>query len=1064
MDKNLRHLLCALLTFGWLGAGATVYYVSPSGNDANNGTSQSTPWRTLTRVQQAIYAMNPGDQVLFQRGGTFRGSFSVDKSGTAGAPLVFGAYGSGASPVISGSVTVSGWTDQGGGKWSTPLTSTPTYVFQNGQRMTLARTPDSGWYWCNSGNATSLSSANITDPSGTWTGGQAVIRGAMWAYDVANITAQNGTTLNYGTIYDNLMNMNWGFFLQGRMAALTAQGEWYYDATQQKLFVIPIGGVAPSSQTFEVAVTQKGIITGWQRSYITIQDLDFRHQTVSSVSTEGSSYVTVQNCRMQQAYMAINSYGTSCQFLNNNILEIYATGIQILDMGTRIEGNTMDNIAMVPGLGQNNWGYFGIRAQGQNNQIVRNRINTVGYSGIDAKANTLIQNNVLSNTLALLNDGGAITFDDADGMVVSGNIVSDVLGNIESAATQFNSYHSIGMGIYFGNHMVKNTVVTGNTVSNCPSVGIHVDHTMLSVNDQITNNTIFNCGIQVRFSDFSNNSGSGAVYPYYVPAYNDVFTGNILASTSEDQSCLDWQQVYTSAWSDFGTFNNNVYFNPYNAQSITVTDVFQGNKLHRYTLDDWRVTMNKDWNSVSTERRRSNKLVTGYTSSELVTNGTFNSNVANWQFWPPECTLVNTPNQLDGNCMEVTYLNTNTYPTMRVDPVPASPITAGQWYEVKFSLKSNTNGELRIGFKGDTQPWNTTFTFDRYFPFGPTRRDVSYIFKSTLSDNGRLFFYQTFDDPHYYIDNVSMRQVTVTDDDPLQRIILLVNQQETSQQFPLSGCYRDPQGNDFSGTVELEPYSSLVLERLDPDECTMTTPTDPFSLKVMLEGPFDPNTGLMRDDLRAQGLLPNTEPYSALGYTVNNAGAALQTSLLSATGAQAIVDWVLVQLRSTDAGYSVAAAKACLLKANGEVIMPDGNTAVDLGIAPAGYHLCVRHRNHFGVMTAAPVTGNTFDLTNGGLATYGSNAQKVVAGKRLLWAGNSLADAVIRYAGSQNDRDPILSVMGSYVPTNVVTGYYLQDLNLDGKVKYVGSDNDRDIILVNIGGVVPTAILQQQLP
>jgi hypothetical protein len=55
-------------------------------------------------------------------------------------------------------------------------------------------------------------------------------------------------------------------------------------------------------------------------------------------------------------------------------------------------------------------------------------------------------------------------------------------------------------------------------------------------------------------------------------------------------------------------------------------------------------------------------------------------------------------------------------------------------------------------------------------------------------------------------------------------------------------------------------------------------------------------------------------------------------------------------------------------------------------------------------------------------------------------------------------------VIGGVVPTNVVTGYYLEDVNLSGEVKYTGSDNDRDLILQNIGGVIATNSQIQQLP
>ena len=49
-------------------------------------------------------------------------------------------------------------------------------------------------------------------------------------------------------------------------------------------------------------------------------------------------------------------------------------------------------------------------------------------------------------------------------------------------------------------------------------------------------------------------------------------------------------------------------------------------------------------------------------------------------------------------------------------------------------------------------------------------------------------------------------------------------------------------------------------------------------------------------------------------------------------------------------------------------------------------------------------------------------------------------------------------------PTATTTGYLPTDVNMDGTVKYAGANNDRDPILVNIGGTVPTAVRTEQLP
>ena len=65
-----------------------VYYVSPNGSDTNTGTSSTAPWKTITRVNQAMYSLLPGDQVLFQRGGKFRGQITIGSSGAAGNNIV----------------------------------------------------------------------------------------------------------------------------------------------------------------------------------------------------------------------------------------------------------------------------------------------------------------------------------------------------------------------------------------------------------------------------------------------------------------------------------------------------------------------------------------------------------------------------------------------------------------------------------------------------------------------------------------------------------------------------------------------------------------------------------------------------------------------------------------------------------------------------------------------------------------------------------------------------------------------------------------------------------------
>jgi hypothetical protein len=126
------------------------------------------------------------------------------------------------------------------------------------------------------------------------------------------------------------------------------------------------------------------------------------------------------------------------------------------------------------------------------------------------------------------------------------------------------------------------------------------------------------------------------------------------------------------------------------------------------------------------------------------------------------------------------------------------------------------------------------------------------------------------------------------------------------------------------------------------------------------------------------------------------------------------------------------------------------------------------HRNHLGVMTAAPYAMGQgvlrLDLRSDAVATYGTDAQRTMGTVRALWAGDVNGDGVLRYTGAANDRDPILARIGGTVPTASAVGYLDEDVDLNGVVRYTGAANDRDPLLQNIGGSVPTNTREQQLP
>ncbi len=124
-----------VLSGGTTPALATTYYVSPTGSDANGGTSASSPWQSVTKVDAT--AFQPGDQVLFQYGGQWAGSLSATSSGTAAAPITYAAYGNAAlaKPTFTGSdaVASSAFTPVTGTTFQYTSSSAVNWVYDNHQ-------------------------------------------------------------------------------------------------------------------------------------------------------------------------------------------------------------------------------------------------------------------------------------------------------------------------------------------------------------------------------------------------------------------------------------------------------------------------------------------------------------------------------------------------------------------------------------------------------------------------------------------------------------------------------------------------------------------------------------------------------------------------------------------------------------------------------------------------------------------------------------------------------------------------------------------------------------------
>lgn len=262
-----------------------------------------------------------------------------------------------------------------------------------------------------------------------------------------------------------------------------------------------------------------------------------------------------------------------------------------------------------------------------------------------------------------------------------------------------------------------------------------------------------------------------------------------------------------------------------------------------------------------------------------------------------------------------------------------------------------------------------------------------------------------------------------------------------------------------------------VLDYLDP----VTNSYIRLSVRAILQGAYNSSTGLMSDDLRRLNYLPKQQPYGSLsdsfGYTNSPYAVSpfghlgketLSDSIYAATGNDAVVDWVLIELRDPNAPEKRLMTHASILQRDGDLV--DGKTGAKEilihDVKPGNYYVAIDHRNHMGAMTATPIAlssvSTLVDFSSPKTATYGKNAQLTNTKVAMLWSGDVNNSNTIISNGPGSDLNVTLGAL-LIAPGNtgvntayLMPGYFATDVNLDGTTIYAGPNNDTNVILGNV--------------
>ena len=569
--------------------GQTTYYVASSGNDSNAGRSSDTPFQTISKINSLT--LQPGDQVLFRRNDTFRGSLQLRQSGNSAKPIIVDAYGSGNKPVLSGAVPVSNWTNVGNNTWQASCPNCGdrlTGLYRDNAALPLGRYPNlsaanKGYLTVQSHNG----KTQLTSQQGlstNWSGAEAVFRPVQWILNRATITGQSGNTLTLVGSGNYDITDNWGYFIQNHPATLDQRGEWYYNPAAKTIRLYD-DQANPNSQSITATAFSEGVSIS-SASFVTVRNLKITQTVATGLLATNSSNLTISNVDITlSGEDALRVQGNGQQLLleNNLIEDANNNGV---DIGTyqnvTFRGNTIRRIGLMPGRGKSGDGtYVGFQSASTANTLIENNVlENIGYNALNFSTSTTVQRNLISNFCLTKSDGSGLYIwngnqQSMDDIRLLSNVVFNGIGAPEGSP---DGTSSGAHGIYLDD-CTKNIEVANNTVYNCRGLGFFL-HGSSNVN--LTGNTAYN-----------NSDGQLAIASANgCQPRNNQIKNNIFVSRLANQFNVKYESNQNDL-GNYGQFDNNAYGRPFE-DTYKVLAVYNRTTGAALSLAQWQSQYNKD--------------------------------------------------------------------------------------------------------------------------------------------------------------------------------------------------------------------------------------------------------------------------------------------------------------------------------------------------------------------------------------------------------------------------------------------------------------------------------------
>lgn len=634
-------LLLILVLFTFTAKAINYYFSSQLGNDSRTiveAQNPNTPWKTISKLNGFINLL-PGDSVLFKRGDIFFGTLEVF-SGLPNKKIVYCAYGIGSNPIFSGLVTLNTWTNTDNGiYWAHLAVPSLNIVTLDGVLRGMGRYPKKGYLPIDSHSAnTSITGASIGTLSFNYVGGEVVIRKIRQITDRLIITGQSGNTISMsgngsqqGTIYANntqyeVQNGN-GFFIQKSLNAVTQYGDWFFDSTNQRLY-LHFGSSTPATHIVEVATLQTNVYMD-NISNVSFKNIDFEGANRASLGwpVNNTSRITFTDCNWSKQMGVITAdNGTSYWNIQRGSMKDVLNSAIIIGNNAdniSVDRTVFNNIGMIPGSGvSGDANQLGIWLVGNNLTVINCTLTNIGYHGIVVHGNnTLVSKNLIDGFGSVKDDCGGIydfqfpgTY--SSNQVISNNIVLNGIG-ARSGAPPYAQYGQAA-GIYLDAN-VNNVQVIGNTIAHGDWGGILCLGS--GIGNKITNNLVYDFGNQLHLENYTSLLLRGM-----------TVTHNIFTAKTSVQNTILLRMNANDDPSLFGKFDNNIYGRPVNENAtINIIQQFNPYNERKVNLSYWKSNYGLDTASSISHNtiNDTSKLRFEYNASDSVKTIFLNGNYMN---------------------------------------------------------------------------------------------------------------------------------------------------------------------------------------------------------------------------------------------------------------------------------------------------------------------------------------------------------------------------------------------------------------------------------------------------